>query len=830
MLPARTDLLAIYRELADPMPRGSSFNMPGPDLRAPIHQRAKSENNETIRRDAPGSHEKVRFQSGSLIQLEEAKGSGESNEMKKSRSLTKKIRELNHRDGSRSDGVATTREERIPKLKNSSPPDHKASGDHSKDAAAPSSSGASRMKSTQLQAHKPPVHIPSLTLDKMAVPVTSTGMVHSSSSTMDKKDSDQVVYQHFSFPKSVSVGGTPVAGPKLLALKAATNPPVQGTEFIYVETVDLAAADKDDQAAENDRVLQERLQEAKALNRKDTAGATMHTFSLWKKGGAAISPTTLSMTSSASRLLPSMESVNQTDIADDSRLAPGKSGKLRGPLAALADCHRAASPDLGGYSDDEFVEVDEEDMKVLDTSALSHSTPPQNRSVARNLAAALRCRVVDAQALQSPTASPVRVKPMVCQDDEVRDELETSYSSFVMHTAHGLDAHSNSVSMLEDISGVIDDELSDVSVEEDSQMNWDLTAGMGAGDEGASIHTMMSRSGPAAFGSMGQSLLTSQAPTAMDTLAVEEQLERTRRASTGGDDDAVAQGVAYGTQQFKSLTSRDHTNTAANLSGASTPPSGKKVSKYQVLRSLRSTSKRLDQEMHTSGSLPNATFPTGNTKASSTPIKTPSKQLSETQHINSGEHVLHRPNSLQSLERSDSKASSDVNESVSVEESPLSPLKWKKGEAIGEGTFGKVFKGLNEKTGELLAIKQLCLADGTDKEVDELQKEINVMWELDHENIVRYCALSLPMMHLTSAQIPRYQQDGALFIHYPRVCNGRLGGQHVVAVRTLHREPAAALLLPNPLWRCLSPLQGHNSQRYQGSQHSRVGYGCSQAG
>jgi hypothetical protein len=69
-------------------------------------------------------------------------------------------------------------------------------------------------------------------------------------------------------------------------------------------------------------------------------------------------------------------------------------------------------------------------------------------------------------------------------------------------------------------------------------------------------------------------------------------------------------------------------------------------------------------------------------------------------------------------------------------ESP--PLQWRKGEVIGEGTFGKVFKGLNERTGELIAIKQLCLFDSSDsKEIQSLRKEISVMWNLEHENIVR---------------------------------------------------------------------------------------------
>ena len=62
---------------------------------------------------------------------------------------------------------------------------------------------------------------------------------------------------------------------------------------------------------------------------------------------------------------------------------------------------------------------------------------------------------------------------------------------------------------------------------------------------------------------------------------------------------------------------------------------------------------------------------------------------------------------------------------------------WKKGQPIGEGTFGQVFKGLNERTGELLALKQICLADGTDEEVEKLQNEIRLMRRLKHVNIVR---------------------------------------------------------------------------------------------
>lgn len=64
-------------------------------------------------------------------------------------------------------------------------------------------------------------------------------------------------------------------------------------------------------------------------------------------------------------------------------------------------------------------------------------------------------------------------------------------------------------------------------------------------------------------------------------------------------------------------------------------------------------------------------------------------------------------------------------------------VKWKKGKKIGEGSFGCVFQGMNIHTGELLAIKQLPLVDGSKEEVGLLEKEIEVMWDLEHVNIVK---------------------------------------------------------------------------------------------
>ncbi len=89
-------------------------------------------------------------------------------------------------------------------------------------------------------------------------------------------------------------------------------------------------------------------------------------------------------------------------------------------------------------------------------------------------------------------------------------------------------------------------------------------------------------------------------------------------------------------------------------------------------------------------------------------------------------------------------------------------LSWKRGDVVGEGTFGKVYKGLNEATGELLAIKQLYLADGSDSEAASLGHEITLMWNLHHDNIVRY---------LDTAISDRY-----LFIIMEYVTGGSIAG------------------------------------------------------
>ncbi|KAJ4833779.1 hypothetical protein Tsubulata_012655 [Turnera subulata] len=58
------------------------------------------------------------------------------------------------------------------------------------------------------------------------------------------------------------------------------------------------------------------------------------------------------------------------------------------------------------------------------------------------------------------------------------------------------------------------------------------------------------------------------------------------------------------------------------------------------------------------------------------------------------------------------------------------PIRWRKGELIGCGAFGRVYMGMNLDSGELIAVKQA--------HIRELEEEVKLLKNLSHPNIVRY--------------------------------------------------------------------------------------------
>ncbi|KAL9447348.1 hypothetical protein AB3S75_014918 [Citrus x aurantiifolia] len=80
--------------------------------------------------------------------------------------------------------------------------------------------------------------------------------------------------------------------------------------------------------------------------------------------------------------------------------------------------------------------------------------------------------------------------------------------------------------------------------------------------------------------------------------------------------------------------------------------------------------------------------------------------------------------------------------SPTVKMSP--PIRWRKGELIGCGAFGRVYMGMNLDSGELLAVKQVLIAanfaskEKAQDHIKELEEEVKLLKDLSHPNIVRY--------------------------------------------------------------------------------------------
>ena len=58
-------------------------------------------------------------------------------------------------------------------------------------------------------------------------------------------------------------------------------------------------------------------------------------------------------------------------------------------------------------------------------------------------------------------------------------------------------------------------------------------------------------------------------------------------------------------------------------------------------------------------------------------------------------------------------------------------------EQLGEGSFGKVFKGRRRHSGQTVALKFITKHNKTERDMRNLRSEIEIMRKLDHENVIR---------------------------------------------------------------------------------------------
>lgn len=67
-------------------------------------------------------------------------------------------------------------------------------------------------------------------------------------------------------------------------------------------------------------------------------------------------------------------------------------------------------------------------------------------------------------------------------------------------------------------------------------------------------------------------------------------------------------------------------------------------------------------------------------------------------------------------------------------------IKWRKGDLIGSGANGRVYLGLEEDTGAIIAVKEIVFSDISPnrEELEQMQEEIELLRTLRHPNIVAY--------------------------------------------------------------------------------------------
>ncbi|GAA5868144.1 hypothetical protein JCM3774_001036 [Rhodotorula dairenensis] len=97
----------------------------------------------------------------------------------------------------------------------------------------------------------------------------------------------------------------------------------------------------------------------------------------------------------------------------------------------------------------------------------------------------------------------------------------------------------------------------------------------------------------------------------------------------------------------------------------------------------------------------------------------------------------------------------DLDEEPGTAKPEVKGMKWIKGALIGAGSFGSVYLGMNPMTGSLMAVKQVELPTGTSHNeerkkgmLDALEREIELLKVLQHDNIVQYLDSSTDDKHL----------------------------------------------------------------------------------
>ena len=154
---------------------------------------------------------------------------------------------------------------------------------------------------------------------------------------------------------------------------------------------------------------------------------------------------------------------------------------------------------------------------------------------------------------------------------------------------------------------------------------------------------------------------------------------------------------------------------------------------------------------------------------------------------------------------------SDINDLSVSSESVKRPIKWQKGDLIGEGTYAQVYQCLSDD-GELLAVKTIPFGkNGKEvaKGLDKAKKEIKLLRQLSHPNIVKYLqtevsekgdSVHILMEYVSGGSlktlVKRYAMDEVILRHYSEQILQGLAYLH--ENRIIHRDLKGANILLAP--------------------------------
>lgn len=112
-------------------------------------------------------------------------------------------------------------------------------------------------------------------------------------------------------------------------------------------------------------------------------------------------------------------------------------------------------------------------------------------------------------------------------------------------------------------------------------------------------------------------------------------------------------------------------------------------------------------------------------------------------------------------QESPAKAQLSASSTQSADKQAL-PVSWTMGELIGQGAFGSVYLGMDNETGQLMAVKQVSISKAAERggkaseHIKGLEAEVHLLHKLNHPNIVRY---------LVSQQGAEWGKAGASYVH-----------------------------------------------------------------